>query len=605
MKKLKEFCRVIKEFLKVAPTLFIYKPPADDEFQSMGLLFEKTAEKYSDRLAIIFEGRELKWGEFNRLVNQFAHGIKSLGVQRGDVVSVFLDNRIELLASVLALAKIGATAALINNSLRGKPLAHCVTVAESKKILVGEEVLGAIEDVRSELELADKDYFWLHDDPIQSDSAIAPDWCVDFSAVVPTMSKSNPVETADIRAGEKALYIYTSGTTGLPKPAVIYHRRFLSAAVPYNAAGLQAKVDDRIYMCLPLYHITGLGPGFGSALVSGASIFLRRRFSASKFWSEVQEYRTNLFVYVGELCRYLTMQPECPEEKNNPIKTMMGNGLRPDVWDQFRQRFKVDRIAEIYGSSEGNAVFMNFLNKDRTIGASAASLMLAKYDVDNDELVRDPLGNLIEVEFGKQGLLLAEINDKYRFDGYKNRDASEEKIIRNVKKEGDSWFNTGDLIRQIDVGFAMGIPHFQFVDRVGDTFRWRAENVSTHEVAEVLNTCEQVDIANVYGVEVPGVEGRAGMVALTLAEGVEFDVESFATFVRKELPAHARPIFVRLQESAQTTVTFKLFKSKLKKEAYHLDKCSDRIYVLKPKFNTYEPLEQGFYQQLVDGTAGY
>jgi len=605
MKKVKEFFRVIKEFVRVVPTLLAYKPPADDELQSMGLLFQQTVEKYPNKLALIFEGRELNWGQFNRLVNQFAHLLKLQGVQRGDVVSVLLENRIELLVSVLALAKIGATGALINSSLRGKSLVHCVTVAESRKCLVGEELFDAIEEVRPELDLADKDYFWLRDDGFNAGSSVAPDWCVDFSAAVSGMPESNIEETADIRAGEKALYIYTSGTTGLPKPAVIYHRRFLSAAVPYNAAGLQANVNDRIYMCLPLYHITGLGPGFGSALVSGASIFLRRRFSASKFWPEVQKYQTNLFIYVGELCRYLAMQPECPEEKNNPIKTMMGNGLRPDVWDQFRQRFKVDRIAEIYGSSEGNAVFMNFLNKERTIGASAASLMLAKYDVDEDELVRDDSGNLIEVEFGKQGLLLAEINDKYRFDGYKNSQASEEKIIRNVKKQGDSWFNTGDLIRQIDVGFAMGIPHFQFVDRVGDTFRWRAENVSTNEVGEILNTCEQVNIANVYGVPVPGTEGKAGMVALALVEGVEFDVGAFSTFVQKDLPAHARPIFVRLQQQMETTVTFKLFKSALKKEAYHLDQCRDPIYVLKPKSTIYEPLQKAFYQQLVEGEAGY
>jgi citronellyl-CoA synthetase len=601
MGKLREVIRVLKDFLAVAPMLATFKPPKDNDVISMGLVLQQTAEKYPDKSAIIFEGKELTWSQFNALVNQYSHLLKHQGVKRGDTVALLMDNRIEMLASTLGLVKIGATVALINNSLRGKSLAHCIAIVESKKCIVGEELVDAIKEIKEDSLLADDDYFWIKD----LGNKEAPKWMFDFSSQVDAQPDDNPSETISIKAGEKALYIFTSGTTGLPKAAVIYHRRYLSASIPYSKAGFRAKPSDRMYICLPLYHFTGLGPGFGSALVSGASIFLRRRFSASNFWPEVQQYQTTLFIYVGELCRYLAMQPECIEEQDNPIKTMLGNGLRPDVWDQFRQRFKVNRITEIYGASEGNVTFINLLNKDRTIGTSDANLILAKYDVDLDEMIRDSKGDLVEVTKGDVGLLLAEIDDKYAFDGYQDKAATQSKVLTDVKNNGDRWFNTGDLVKQIDVGFAMGLPHYQFVDRVGDTFRWRAENVSTNEVGEILNTFEQIEMSNVYGVEVPSAEGKAGMAALTLNSDDKFDVKGFSVFIEAELPAHARPVFIRLQQQVETTVTFKLVKGALRKEAYHLDQVSEPIYILKPRTNVYQLLDQATYQQVLDGTIGF
>ncbi|MDC1144798.1 AMP-binding protein, partial [Porticoccaceae bacterium] len=346
-----EFFRTIWNFIQAAPILLFFKPPADSEKTSLGLMFQRTAAKYPSKSAIVCEGTELTWSEFNVLTNQFAHSLKQQGVGRGDCVSVLIENRIELLSSIFALAKIGATAGLINTSLTDRPLAHCISTIESKKCLVGQELLAQISAIKEQVDLADKDYLWVNDPMI---NATAPDWATDFSATLASMPSDNLPETEDIIAGEIALYIFTSGTTGLPKPAVIYHRRIMSAAKPYSKVGFHAKPSDRMYICLPLYHATGFLLGIGSCLYSGASMFVRRRFSVSQFWPEVQQYRTSLFVYVGELCRYLAMAPECPEEKNNPLKTMLGNGLRPDIWDSFRQRFGVKRITEIYGASEGN-----------------------------------------------------------------------------------------------------------------------------------------------------------------------------------------------------------------------------------------------------------
>ena len=602
MTKTIEFFRVLYNFILSAPTLILFKPPANEEKTSLGLMFQQTATRHAKKSAIIFEGTELNWSQFNALTNQFAHSLALQGIQRGDTVAVFIENRIELLCSIVALSKLGAVAGLINTGLTDRPLAHCINTIESKKCLVGEELLMAVEGIRGDVNLADQDYLWVGDRAI---AGTAPAWTLDFTATLTNMSEANLPQTEDIRAAEVALYIFTSGTTGLPKPVIIPHRKVMSAPHPFSKVGFHAKQSDRMYVCLPLYHITGFLLGVGTCFYSGASIFLRRRFSATQFWPEVQKYQTTLFIYVGELCRYLALQPECPEEKSNPIRSMLGNGLRPDVWGKFRERFAVKRICEIYGASESNVTFLNILNKDDTIGTSSADLLIVEYDIDADEISRDSNGQLIEVALGKAGLLLCQVSQKYQFDGYKDQRASDDKILTDVLEPGDRWFNTGDLIRQIDVGFAMGLPHFQFVDRVGDTFRWRAENVSTNEVGEILNACEQVEISNVYGVEVPGVEGRAGMAAITLKDGIQFDPEAFSLYTHRELPSFACPVFVRIEKEQDTTGTFKLVKGQLKREAFHLDQINQPIYIKKPNSNEYELLDQAFYAQILAGKSGF
>ncbi|MDZ7784661.1 MAG: AMP-binding protein [Halioglobus sp.] len=263
-------------------------------------------------------------------------------------------------------------------------------------------------------------------------------------------------------------------------------------------------------------------------------------------------------------------------------------------------------MCEIYGSSEGNVSFMNLLNKDRTIGFPSSQIALVRYDNEEGEILRDESGACIEAPVGESGLLLARISSRTRFDGYTDPAATEKKIVRDVIEQGDRWFNTGDLIREIDVGFSLGLKHYQFVDRTGDTFRWLAENVSTNEVGEVLNQHPQINMANVYGVEVPGTEGRAGMVAFALGEDDSFDVETFVRIVDGELPVYARPVFLRVQRSMATTGTFKLLKGELREQAYHLDRVGDdEIYVRRPRGETYERLDADFYAQIVDGSAGY
>jgi citronellyl-CoA synthetase len=600
--KSREVVRVLGEFKKILPALR-YRMPEDDDKASLGAVFEGTVSRYPDNTMLLFEGRQWSYREFNAEVNRLAHLLQDRGVTRGDSVALLMENRAEFILCMLALVKLGAGAALINNSLSGAALVHCIKATNATRCIVGEERVAVIDEVRTELALeAGRDYFWVADKAEQD----KPEWAMDAVAAMAGMSDQNLPQTTEVTAGEAALYIFTSGTTGLPKAAIIPHRKILAAGQGMGGIGFQIKPEDRLYLCLPVYHITGMGPGFCGFISCGGSIFLRRSFSASNFWKEVQQSQSNCFIYVGELCRYLAMQPECAEEKNNPLQKMLGNGLRPDVWDEFKNRFGVSRICEIYGSSEGNTTFLNLLNKDKTIGAAISKVALVQYDNENDEILRDSAGHCIEVPLGEPGLLLGEITDKTKFDGYTNPEATESKIIRDVLKDGDRWFNTGDLIRQIDVGFAMGLKHFQFVDRTGDTFRWRAENVSTNEVAEALNAHPQINMANVYGVEVPGAEGRAGMVAFELEEGEELDLQGFQTLVELELPSYAQPVFIRILRSAETTVTFKLLKGDLREQAFHADKVAgDPIYVRQPRSAGYELLDEAFYQQLMQGEGGY
>jgi citronellyl-CoA synthetase len=491
----------------------------------------------------------------------------------------------------------------VNNSLTGAALVHCLRATNACGCILGEERSDAFEAMRGELNWAAAEpVLWFPD----GGRCQPPRWAVDARAEMAAQSVENLEVTRSVTAGDTALYIFTSGTTGMPKAAVILHRKILAAGQAIGGVGFRLKPEDRLYLCLPIYHITGMGPGFCGFIFAGGSVFLRRNFSASSFWSEVQQHQTNCFIYVGELCRYLLMQPRCQEEKLNPLGKMLGNGLRPDVWNEFKNRFGVSRICEIYGSSEGNVSFMNLLNKDRTIGFPSSEVALVKYDNEEDEILRNEAGACIESPVGEPGLLLAKISSKTRFDGYTDQAATEKKIVRNVMEQGDQWFNTGDLIREIDVGFALGLKHYQFVDRTGDTFRWRAENVSTNEVGEVLNKHPQIHMANVYGVEVPGAEGRAGMVAFALGEGASFDMEAFVRIVDDELPAYARPVFLRVQRSMATTGTFKLLKGELREQAYHPDRVgNDDIYVRKPRGKSYERLDADFYGCIVDGSAGY
>ena len=562
---------------------------------------ERTAARFPTHTAVIFEGQSLTWTELNAKANRCSSALRAQGLAAGDAVSLIMENRIEFLTSLIALNKLGAITALINTNLVGSPLIHCIKITKSKMCIFGEERLQEIADVKSDpgLECV-KNWLFVKD----AGKQLCPAWATNLEEGAE--NNTNPAQTNQNTLADVALYMYTSGTTGLPKASVITNRRFLlSSALSYKA-GIKCKENDCIYLCLPLYHGTGLFLGAGAAFSTGACMFIRRKFSGSNFLYEVREHRATCFIYIGELCRYLLNIPAQPDDHNTPLTRMMGNGLRPDVWHEFKNRFGVERIAEFYGSSEGNVAFINMLNKDCTVGSTSVPIALVKYDVDADEIVSDENGHCVLVADGEPGLLLGKITEKTSFEGYTSKEETEKKILRDIFETGDAWFNTGDLMKTVDVGFSLGLRHFQFVDRVGDTFRWKSENVSTNEVGEIINAHTQIDFCNVYGVEIPKADGRAGMASLVLTEGLDtLDIESFSNHVNEHLPAYARPVFLRIQSEMDTTGTFKMVKGELRKEGYDLDQVNDLIFVLKPRSDTYVRLTEDFAAILKAGDAGY
>lgn len=589
------------------PTLLRVKkalePRPPDTCDSLAIRMERVVERFGDRPALIFEGVTVTWNDVNERSNRYTNALKDLGISRGDTVSVVMENRIEFICLLAALHKIGAVASLINTNLTGNALVHCLGITRSGICVFGEERLSAIDDVRVTASDSGVERFLFVADMGQS---TRPDWADDLDVLSQGLSSANPPDTGDTTIAETALNIFTSGTTGLPKAAVVSHRRLLASAQGSYLGGLQCTEKDCIYLCLPLYHGTGLFLGVGAALSTGACLFIRRKFSGSKFLQEAREYNTTCFVYIGELCRYLLNTPEAADDHRNPVTRVMGNGLRPDVWHQFKRRFGIQRVAEFYGSSEGNVAFVNLLNRDCTVGTTTLPIELVRYDVEEDEVVRGPDDRLIRVDPGEPGLLLAKITEDTRFEGYTSDAETEKKIIRNAFEDGDAWFNSGDLMRSVDVGFSLGLIHYQFVDRVGDTYRWKSENVSTNEVGEVINGHHQVHLCNVYGVDVPGAEGKAGMAAVVLADGErDLDLESFSAYINAQLPTYARPVFLRIQKEIDTTGTFKMVKGQLRKEAYDTDVVQDALYVLKPGHEAYTPLDASFAAELRAGRGGY
>lgn len=597
----------VAKTLAQVPALLTMKkgmtPRPLEEKDCYATLIETTAARVPDHTAILFEGNRISWSDLNATANRYARALKETGLERGDTATVFMENRIEFVTTLVALNKLGVTASLINTNLRGRPLTHCVTTTGSSKCILGAELAASLDEVRDQLELdADNGYLWVPD----GDAEAPGDWARNLQDLAANQDTGNLPETAENTLGDNAFYIFTSGTTGLPKAAVMSNRRYMMANVMSHKAGMRCSERDCIYICLPLYHGTGLMLGMGAAYSSGATVFLRRKFSASNFLSEVREHNATCMIYIGELCRYLLNTKALPDDHDNPLHTVMGNGLRPDIWMDFKKRFGLKRITEFYGSSEGNVAFVNLLNKDRTIGTTSFKHALVRYDIEKDEIVRDANGHCIEITDNEPGLLLGHINPDAIFEGYTDPEATEKKVVRNAFEGGDAWFNTGDLIRKVDVGFALGLPHYQFVDRIGDTFRWKSENVATNEVGEILNGFQQVKISNVYGVAIPGADGRAGMAALTLEDGVEaLDLEAFANYGNRELPSYARPIFLRVEQDIEVTGTFKMIKNKLQEEGYDPGKVSDPLYVMKPGSDRYEPLTETFFEVISKGEAGY
>ncbi|MDP3815968.1 long-chain-acyl-CoA synthetase [Pseudomonas sp.] len=562
---------------------------------SLAWALERTAQQYPERPALLDENRQLSYAQFNVWANRLAWAFKAEGVRHGSVVAVMLENRLELLAILAALSKLGAVGALVNTTQRGKVLAHSLNLVNPAFLVVGAELLEAFNEVAELLENPQTPRYWIADQDCLADPGVAPDGWRNLLQLAQNQASSNPPDSAKVQLKDPCFLIYTSGTTGLPKASILSHGKWIKAYGGFGHSGLTLNNKDVLYLTLPCYHNNAVTVCWSAAIAGGAAIALRRKFSASAFWPDVARYNATCFGYIGELCRYLLNQPEHPAEQNNSLRCMIGNGLRPSIWNEFKARFGVEQITEFYASSEGNIGFTNVFNFDNTVGFSPATYAIVRYDLENDRAIRTAKGFLQKADKGEPGLLISEISAKWPFDGYTDPSKSEAAILRNVFKQGDAWFNSGDLMRDI------GCKHAQFVDRLGDTFRWKGENVSTTEVENVLGAFPGVEDAVVYGVEIPGTNGRCGMAALRLSEGAELDGSALAAHLDSELPVYAAPLFIRLLSEVETTGTFKYKKTDLKQAAYDPARVGDSLWVRLPGKAAFRPLNGALYQSIQQG----
>ena len=553
------------------------------------------AADYGDRIALISDREQMSYRQYDRRGDQYARWAVAHGVAKGDVVALMMPNRPEYLAAWLGISRAGGVIALLNTNLTGTALAYCVNIVTPKHIIVDTSLIDRFQTAKPHLDAGPE--LWCHGAAPQGVRRI--DTEIDALPNDPIPGEQLPKLSID----DGCLFVYTSGTTGLPKAANINHYRVQGIMYAFNGA-MKMKPHDRVYVCLPMYHTSGGVLGPGSALTAGASVVLRERFSSSTFWDDVVKHECTAFIYIGELCRYLLNSPAHPQETKHKLRIACGNGLRPDIWTDFQRRFRIPKILEWYAATEGNCVFFNFDGKVGAIGRipkwmeSKFFVEIVRYDIETEQPVRGPDGFCIKCGPGEIGEAISKIvNDparpSQRFEGYADPAATEKKVLRDAFETGDRWFRTGDLMKKDELGY------YYFIDRLGDTFRWKGENVATSEVSEAITVFPGIREANVYGVRVPGTEGRAGMAALVVEE--ELDLEGFRQHVTQQLAVYARPVFLRICREIETTSTFKQRKLDLVKEGFNPNETGDAIYVLHPERQSYVMLDEGIYGDICSG----
>jgi fatty-acyl-CoA synthase len=581
-------------------------PVAKNPTRTFCDLAEELAAQHGDRVALVSDRETFSYRQWNGRANRYARWARSQGLQKGDVVCLLMPNRPEYMSIWLGLARAGLTTALINTNLSSASLAHCVNIAGAKALIVDASLMPQLAGARDQL---NKPLLILAHGAPETTGASAPEPRIDEIAETFPDSPLKPEERVALTIDDGVLYVYTSGTTGLPKAARITHSRLQRMMYGFSAA-TGAKASDRMYICLPMYHSNGGILALGATLTVGGSCFLRERFSAKDFWTDVIRQECTMFVYVGELCRYLLNAPTSSNDKAHRIRLCFGNGLRPDIFTTFRERFGIAHILEFYGATEGNVALFNLDSHPGAVGRipvwakKSFPIRIVSFDVEKNLDKRDAEGRCIECAADEVGEALGEILDDpskpaSRFDGYADAAATKAKVLRDVFTEGDAWFRTGDLLRRDAAGY------YYFVDRIGDTFRWKGENVSTTEVSEVIATFPGVREVNVYGVSVPGYEGRAGMAALVADGADHFDIPSLRAHIAAHLPVYARPVFLRFKHDLDMTGTFKQKKTELVAEGFDLAHSEDALYFDDRSQNAYLRVTADFEPALRAGLVKF
>jgi fatty-acyl-CoA synthase len=563
-----------------------------DPFRLFADLVEDWSRRAPDRPALISEAETFSYRALADRIDRYARWALSAGIEPGDTVCLFMPARPEYIAAWLGITKVGGVAALINTKLVGLSLSHCINVADADHVILADSLAVVFETALPYLNRAPK--IWVHGR--SNDTGI--------DAVLDALD-AGPLSAAERRAvsiSDRALLIYTSGTTGLPKAASVSHRRIMNWGGWF--AGLtDASPEDRLYDCLPVCHSVGGIVAPCSMLTAGASVVLSEKFSASEFWNEIVRWDCTLFQYIGELCRYLLKAAPSEYESVHRLRLACGNGLRGDIWEAFQARFAIPRILEFYAATEGNFSLYNVEGRPGAIGrippllAHRFPAAIVRLDIEAGTPLRGEDGLCIPCARGEVGEAIGRIGNADdgggRFEGYTDADETEKKILRDVLARGDAWFRTGDLMKLDESGF------FHFVDRIGDTFRWKGENVATSEVNEAVLECAGVVEATTYGVEIPGVDGRAGMAAIVVND--DFDFTELQHHLDRRLPGYACPVFVRICETLDTTETFKQKKHQLVREGFDPRLVKEQLFFREPKSGAYCELNAAGYGRIVDG----
>jgi fatty-acyl-CoA synthase len=568
-------------------------PIAVNPHRTLPRVIEELAQSCGDAPALLSARETLTFRALAERANRYARWALAQNLGKGEAVGLIMPNRPEYMAIWLGISSVGGVVSLINTNLRGASLGHCIDIVAPKHVIVAAELCDEVRSVAAQIISRPK--LWSHG----SDDFAGIDRAIEKLAARPLTEP----ERRGITIADRALHIYTSGTTGLPKAAHVSHHRLMQWSF-WFAGLMNTGPDDRMYDCLPMYHSVGGIVATGAALVRGGSVVIREKFSAHDFWGDVVDWDCTLFQYIGELCRYLVNAPVDPREKQHRLRVCSGNGLRGDVWGKFQDRFAIPRILEFYAATEGNVSLYNVDGKVGAIGrvpsflAHRFPLALLKSDPATNEPARDENGLCARCATGEVGEAVGKIHDGAAhaaapFEGYSNAVESERKILRNVFERGDAWYRTGDLMRADASGY------FYFVDRIGDTFRWKGENVATSEVAAAIGAIPGIAEATVYGVAVPGTEGSAGMAALVV-DG-KLALPEFREHVARALPPYARPLFLRIQDRIAVTATFKHQKADLVREGFDPAATADAIYFDDPSQRAYVRLDAALYERINAG----
>lgn len=569
-----------------------------DPHATLPLLMEQLAERYGSEPALVSEDDALSYRALSERANRYARWAISEGLAPGATVCLLLNNCPDYLAIWLGLTRAGLVVALLNTHLTGASLAHSIRVAEPATLIAGAGFIERIHSLRAQIDKRTR--CWVH----RGDDRRFPR--IDQALEALSGAPLEHTERAAPLLSDRALYIYTSGTTGLPKAAIVTHLRLIRWAQWFSGM-MNLTPSDRMYDCLPLYHSVGGVVAAGATLAAGGAVVIRERFSASRFWQDVSEQRCTVFQYIGELCRFLLAQPVQDGELNHGLRLACGNGMQGDVWTAFQRRFRIPQILEYYASTEGNVSLYNCEGKPGSVGRIPPFLLhrypvaVVRIDPATGTALRDTAGRCMPCVPNEPGEVLGQImsgaaHAGTRFEGYSDPEATRSKVLRDAFAPGDAWYRTGDLMKRDPQGF------FYFVDRIGDTFRWRGENVSTSEVTALLLTCRGVKDAAVYGVAVQGVEGRAPMAALAVDD--TFDLAEFRREAADRLPTYARPLFLRIVLTLDRTATFKLQKQILLADGFDPARTTDPLYFDRVRDERYATLDACLYERLINGREG-